>query len=380
MIQDVFIIGATGNVGKTLVSQILDEGDLNRQPIPTRIVGLASATNFIYSPLGLDAVVATGFAKRFYFGNGMESNPYKSHDELLSAVGLATRDTPTQLVFVDVTPLKNEMTNFHLEVINYTPYNIVTANKNPISLSDYSTFEMLTHDVRRYGYKCSVMAGAHAVPIVQELRDLNDVPRLIEGCFSGTLGYITSELQKGEGSFSEILAAARSEHYTEPHPRDDLSGLDVARKLIVLARTAGYRVELKDINLEPFIPNEYLAEDDISRFMSSTTRLDSHFSERMKSLKDQGKTLRYVASMDATEFPVKLGVRLSEVPLESSLGSLEGTLNKIIIVSKVHPREKPYEISSQGAGPDVTAQNIRSDLLALLPKRYANANQLQLRT
>ncbi len=376
MKQDIFIIGATGNVGKTLVRQILNEGDLRREPVPAMIVGLASSTSFVYSPDGLDSMACFGFSEKIPAYNGQKQTAYKSHDEFLNAVKL-NKSSQDQLVFVDVTPLKDEMTRFHMAVINDTQYNIVTANKNPIALSDYHTFERLTHDVRRYEYRCSVMAGAQAVPMVQELRDLNDAPIMIEGCFSGTLGYLCSELQKGERKFSEILNRAYEQGYTETHPRDDLSGLDVARKLVVLARTAGYPVEFSDVNVQPFIKREYFSENHVQRFIDSTAGLDNQFLERMERLKSEGKTLRYVASMDATGNPIRLLVDLREVPVSSGLGSLEGTLNKILIVSKVHPVDKPYSIQSQGAGPEVTAQNIRSDLLHFLPQRYSNGNNRQ---
>src|SRR6185503_17098338 len=94
-------------------------------------------------------------------------------------------------------------------------------------------------------YRCSVMAGADAVPFLRDLHDIGDAPSLIQGCFSGTLGYITSMLETGM-PFSKILGQALAEGYTEPDPRDDLNGLDVARKLTVLARTAGHPVNLQD--------------------------------------------------------------------------------------------------------------------------------------
>lgn len=365
MIQDVFIIGATGKVGKTVVRQIFERGDTDskRHANPTRIVGLASSNNFIYSKMGLLPKQAYAFIDK----KSDENIKYNQLSELLEIADDKLKNDKSTFVFVDVTALNEPMTDFHLKVIGQTDYGIVTANKNPIALPSFATFQKLTGDVKRYGYRCSVMAGAHAVPFLQELRDLNDPPLTVEGCFSGTLGYIASELEKGI-KFSEILKKAHSNGYTEPHPRDDLSGLDVARKLIVLARTAGFKAEMKDIKLSPFIPRSFLEEDDVNMFMSNVKKLDGDFADKMSLALKNGNTLRYIARMD-TRNGIKLNVLLEEVPKESHFGSLQGTLNKLVVVTKVHPFDKPYSLQSQGAGLDVTAQNLRGDLLYLLPDR-----------
>lgn len=367
MIQDVFIIGATGKVGRTLVKQIFEKGDTDAKlhANPTRIVGLASSRKVMHSQNGISRNDAINFSERTH----KNSCNYKHLNELIDIIKY--RKQENQLVFIDVTPINEPMTDFHLHVMEKTPYSIVTANKNPIALSPYSVFKRLTHDVKRYGYRCSVMAGAHAVPLLQELRDVNDKPLLLQGCFSGTLGFITSELEK-DRKFSEILKDAYARGYTEPHPRDDLNGLDVARKLIVLARTAGFDLEISDIKLESFIAAKFLVENDVKKFMESIGSLDEDFHARMSNALQNGNTLRYVASMD-TRKSITLKVSLQEVPKQSHFGILEGTLNKLVVVTKTHPENKPYQLISQGAGLEVTAQNIRGDLLYLLPERKNSA-------
>src|SRR3990172_2708513 len=222
MAQDVFIIGATGRVGKQLVKQIIEKDDTRkyRHANPTRIVGLSSSQDFIYSSKGISKSNTYAFTTK----NFSNAQPYRNLDKLLE---VARHDRDGTLVFVDVTPAKDAMTQFHLEVIEQTPYGIVTANKNPLT-SSYMVFQKLTRYPRRYGYRCSVMAGSEVVPFLQDLKDLNDPLHKIEGCLSGTIGLITSELERNK-PFSDILKEAHSKGYTEPHPRDDLSGLDVAR-------------------------------------------------------------------------------------------------------------------------------------------------------
>jgi len=358
--QDVFIIGATGKVGSTLLRQIFENRDTDprRHSNPTRVVGLASSSSVLLSPKGLTKKEAFDFLKK---KNGLT---YRTLDELIGHV----RKKHRELVFVDVTALNEAMTAFHRKIIGGTSYSIVTANKNPIAYSDFKTFSFLTKEPHRYGYRCSVMAGADAVPFLRDLRDVGDTPSLIKGCFSGTLGYITSMLEKNI-AFSEILKQALEEGYTEPDPRDDLNGFDVARKLTVLARTAGHAVDLKDFKVTPFIGKEYFKNESVADFLRSTRRMDEIFIQAVRKARSKGEVLRYVATIQAGRGKPQLSVRLSRVPKESPLGALQGTLNKIIVVSDTFKKDTPYSVQGPGAGLDITAQNIRRDLLYLLKER-----------
>ena len=366
MFQDVFIIGATGKVGSTLIRQILEKRDTDTSlhANPTRIVGVASRDNFIYSPRGISPSQAYSFASR-NFGDVYR---YSDLHELVEAADIGTRRSSSSLVFIDVTPVLDAMTRFHIYVVGTTPYGIVTANKNPIVLSDYRTFQTLTENPRRYGYRCSVMAGSDAVPFLLDLKDLNETLYGIEGCFSGTLGYVTSELDKYR-KFSEILREAHTKGYTEPDPRDDLRGFDVARKIIVLARSAGYEVGIKDIRPHPFIPEEYLKDESIDDFLANSVNLNPYFADMVKSARIHGNTIRYVATMKLNRGYPEIEVAFKEVPLDSSLGMLHGTRNQIVITTEYYPIDKPYIIEAPGAGLDVTARNIRRDLIGLLTER-----------
>lgn len=367
MIQDVYIIGATGRVGQELVKQIFKSGDTehNRHFNPTRIIGLASSTHTLYLPQGISQEKAIAFSSKKYEG----ADTFKHLGELLERARYGLRGEESSLVFVDVTALNEPMTQFHLQVIGQTPYGVVTANKNPIALSDYSTFQKLTHDTKRYGYRCSVMAGADVVPFVRDARDLNDPIISVEGCFSGTNSYIAFELEKGR-PFSKVVREAFNRGYTEPHPIDDLNGLDVARKLIVIARTAGLRKDISDVVVRPFIDESYLQNNDVEQFLQSLDDLDAQFNGRMQAARSNGATLRYIARMDADSGEAELEVSLQEVPKNSPLGSLEGTMNKIVLTTEAY--QHGYVVEAPGAGLEVTARNIRRDLLDLLPQRKDN--------
>ena len=369
MIQSVFIIGATGRVGNSLVRQIIEKGDMScdRHTNPTRIVGLASSSHFFYSLGGISPQKAYNFASRD-FNNAPR---YRDISELIEIANYGRKKEGT-LVFIDATAAQEPLNQFHLDVINKTPHGIVTANKNPITLSSYDAFQQLTKQPRRYGYRCSVMAGAEAVPFLQDLKDLNDKLCTIEGCFSGTLGYITSELEK-DLLISDIIREAHVLGYTEPHPRDDLLGVDVAKKLCILARTAGYDVSMDSIKISPFVSREFLLEDNADAFLKSLNdikhinAMDANVADRMHDAKKRGSTLRYVARMDARKEKPELEVSLQEVPKDSHLGHIPSGKNKIVITSEAYP--SGYSIESIGAGLDVTARNIRRDLLTLLPER-----------
>lgn len=363
MTQYIFIMGATGNVGRTLVSQIFGKGDndFKMHHNPTKIVGLASSSHNLFLREGIHQESCLQFIERA--GTFKE---YGALEDLLIIAKEAGYGFERKLVFVDATAA--DTLDFHLRISGEKMLGLVTANKNPLAVSDYSTFTKLTKDVRKYGYRCSVMAGAEAVSMIQDLRDLRDLPIFVSGCFSGTLGYICSELEK-KRNLSEIIREAKENGYTEPHPRDDLNGVDVAKKLLILARTAGYEFNLNDIDVMPFIPKEFLCEDDVNKFINSTAGLDEIFNHKVSKANENGTVLRYVAQMVVHNSTPKLTVSLQEVPKDSSLGSLKGTSNKITVVSRAYPKDNPYIVEAPGAGLQVTAQNIRRDLLYQLDNR-----------
>ncbi len=369
MFQDLFIFGSTGRVGKTLISQIFEKGDTDqkRHGNPTRIVGMASKSRMKYDASGLSEEDTQNFLEKKEKGvkyeNLLDLIRYVSSD-------YSIRSENKRLTFVDVTAVEREMLKFHTKVIEATPYGLVTANKLPLVAADMDLFRRLTSKVERYGYRCSVMAGAEAVSKIRDLRDLGDLPTEISGCFSGTLGYITTELEKGR-KLSDIVREARAAGYTEPHPSDDLSGSDVGRKIIILARTAGY--DVSNIIINSFIPKELLEEESVPIFMENLKTLDEDFAKRILYAQKRNCTLRYIASFNLENNSSRIEVRLKEVPRDSPLGSLQGTRNKIVVRTKTYGQNF-YSVEAPGAGLEVTAQNIRRDLLKQISNRVVNYN------
>lgn len=365
MFQDVFIIGACGKVGSTLVKQIFEKGDndSNMHKNPTRIIGLAEEKFFLYTSEGISKKEAMKFVKQ-PFG--------QSNDSLNSLLEFVKQNYKNDnLIFIDVTTLKDEMTQFQLKVIKETNFKIVTANKNPLALNEFKTFKTLTREFYRYGYRCSVMAGAEAVAKIRDLTDLGDSPIEIAGCFSGTLGFICSELENG-GIFSEIVKKAKQMGYTEPNPANDLSGEDVLKKIIILARTADFDISVQNAILDPFIPKEYLTESNPEKFMAKLKELDALFEKKVASAKKENNVLRYVARFNLIDNKPVIKVGLESVKNNSPIGMLKGTKNKIVLVTKTYGNSSDYSVEAPGAGLEITAQNIRRDLLALISGRIIN--------
>jgi aspartokinase/homoserine dehydrogenase 1 len=364
MIQDVFIIGAAGNVGKQVVRQILESNDCNPEvhDNPTRIVGLGRLGEHVFHPKGISEENSFAFIE----GAG-DVKKHESLSDILKEV-LAAYTGDSSLVFIDVTAGKDALEAFHKEVIETTPFGIVTANKNPLTLSSFETFRTLTKDTRRYDFRCSVMAGAEAVSLLQDLNDVEDRPSYLSGIFSGTLGYIMANLESGL-DFSEIVTDAHAKGYTEPDPRDDLNGFDVARKLLVLARISGFDVDLKDIKVEPFVPQSYFEAESSDAFLKNLSNLNAEFKTKFAESKKENMTPRYIAECAVIDGHPKLTVGWMEVPLDGPFGTLNGSMNKLVVISEAYPDETPYVVEAPGAGIQVTALNVRRGLLSLLPER-----------
>ena len=208
-------------------------------------------------------------------------------------------------------------------------------------------------------YEATCGAGLPVISTLRTLLDTGDEPVEIVGALSGTLGAIFTDLGNG-ASFSAAVRAAKANGFTEPDPRDDLSGLDVARKALILARTIGRRVDLADIAVENLVPAA-LQAGSAAEFLDLVDTLDETWSHRANTARANGATLKYVATVPA-DGPIAVGVR--EVPTSSLLGSLQGPENVIVIRTKRYAAN-PLTIVGPGAGAAVTAAGMTGDMLAL---------------
>ncbi len=236
---------------------------------------------------------------------------------------------------------------------------VVISNKKPLSSSQQLFDALFKISNNHVLFETTVGAGLPVIQTLQTLLDSGDEIVSIEGCFSGTLGFICSAMEKGI-SYSNAVGQAKEKGFTEPDPRDDLSGLDVARKALILGRMIGLKLELKDIARNSFFPKE-LSSVSVEDFMRSIQNFDSQYETQFKKSLQQNKTLRYVATVSLSGITVGLKV----VPQQSPIGSLQGPDN--IIVFRTHRyTPNPMVIQGPGAGVVVTAAGVLGDICTII--------------
>jgi bifunctional aspartokinase / homoserine dehydrogenase 1 len=239
---------------------------------------------------------------------------------------------------------------------------IVTPNKKANTAS-WESYRAL-HEARRssrahYLYEATVGAGLPIIQTVRDLRETGDGITSIEGILSGTLAYLFN-VYDGKTAFSEIVRDAKQRGYTEPDPRDDLSGVDFARKLIILGREMGLALELADVRIESLVPAE-LAEGSIDEFMRQLPRYDAAMRDRVESACARGKVLRYVGKLTADGHAT---VGLTELDEVHALANIALTDN-VVRFATVRYCDNPLIVQGPGAGPAVTAGGVFADLLRL---------------
>lgn len=238
---------------------------------------------------------------------------------------------------------------------------VVTPNKKANSAD--LPFYARVNEARREGgahylYEATVGAGLPVIQTLRDLRETGDDIRRIEGILSGTLSYLFN-VWDGTEPFSTILRDARRQGFTEPDPRDDLSGMDVGRKLIILGREMGIRVSLEDVELESLVP-ETLASCSTEAFLDRATELDAPMSARLQSALANGRVLRYVAALDAATERATVG--LMELERSHPFANINLTDNVVRYVTARYDRN-PLVVQGPGAGPAVTAGGVFADLL-----------------
>jgi homoserine dehydrogenase len=347
------ILGA-GNVGRSLVSQLLEAAPRHarRDGLSFLIVAWCDSGGAVLDDTGLEPETLQAIAAAKAAGKSFAELPqgYRQSD-LAAVVDVAGTD---HCVVVDVTAGDAAVPAIDLALRR--GYSAVTANKAPLT-GDQDRFDRWVA-TRRFRYESTV---GSAVPVIETARALMraaDRVAVVRGALSGTLGFVCTGIQTGE-LFSSLVQEAMRRGYTEPDPRLDLSGQDVARKALILARTLDWKLELSSVAVTSLVPPA-LADLPREDFLARLPELDAGFANRAADAASAGCVLRYIAEL--RDGRVTVGLHL--VPVDSALGRLRGNDNLVAFHTRYYPDE-PLVLQGRGAGVDAAAAGVHADLVAI---------------
>lgn len=346
-----FVVGV-GGIGSTLLRQIARQSKFlqEKRKLEIKIVGLANSKRMIFSENGLDldgwAELLRDSAADFSISRFVEK--------------MRQFNLPNT-IFIDNTA-SSEVAAFYEQILDAS-ISISTPNKLAASGS-FLQYEKLKKIAEKRGvewrYETNVGAG---LPIITTLNDLihsGDQILKIEGVLSGTLSFIFNHFKSGS-KFSEIVREAKQRGLTEPDPRDDLSGSDVRRKLLILARESGLPMESGDIQLEQILPADCLAPETVEGFFEALEQNDGHFERLRQIAENEGKVLRLVAKLEDG----RATIGLQKVGIEHPFYFLSGSDNMVVFTSERY-HERPLVVRGPGAGAEVTAAGVFAEVIALV--------------
>ncbi|MDY4566238.1 MAG: bifunctional aspartate kinase/homoserine dehydrogenase I [Prevotella sp.] len=347
-VLNLFVCGV-GTVGGQLLEQIHNQyEELKRtKRLKLNVVGIATSKKALFNSDGIDLA-----NYRELLADAPESNEKKLCDAIIEMNCFNS-------VFVDCTASK-EVAEIYQPLLEHN-ISVIAANKIAAS-SSYEKYARLKETALARGvffrYETNVGAGLPIIGTINDLRNSGDVILKIEAVLSGTLNFIFNEIS-ADVTLSEAVRRAKEQGYSEPDPRIDLSGKDVIRKLVILAREAGYKVEKTDVEAHLFIPDEFF-EGSIDEFWKNLPKLDADFEARRKQLDADGKRWRFVATFDHG----KLSVALKEVDRTHPFYNLQGS-NNIVALTTERYREYPMLIQGYGAGASVTAAGVFANIMSI---------------
>ena len=347
-VLNLFICGV-GTVGGKLIEQIRSQYEQLKEHnrLKLNVVGIASSKNAIFSRDGIDLANYRELLK-----TSETSTPEKLRDNI---IGMNIFNS----VFVDCTASKDIAALYR----SFLEHNVSVVAANKIAASSrYEDYAYLKDTAMRRGVKflfeTNVGAGLPVIGTINDLRNSGDKILKIEAVLSGTLNFIFNAIS-ADVPFSETVRMAKENGYSEPDPRLDLSGTDVIRKLVILTREAGYRVEQADVEKHLFVPDDYF-QGTLDEFWKRLPQLDADFERRRRLLEAEGKRWRFVATMDGG----KTSVELKAVNNTHPFYNLEGS-NNIILLTTERYKDYPMQIQGYGAGASVTAAGVFANIMSI---------------
>lgn len=347
-VLNLFVCGV-GTVGGKLLEQIRNQYDELKEHsrLKLNVVGIASSKNAIFDRDGIDL---NNYREQLH--NSEPSIPQSLCENILKM-------NIFNSVFVDCTA-SADIAALYPALLNHN-INVVAANKIAAS-SSYDNYRLLKDTALLRGVKflfeTNVGAGLPIIGTINDLRNSGDRILRIEAVLSGTLNFIFNEIA-ADVPFSETVRRAKEQGYSEPDPRIDLSGTDVIRKLVILTREAGYRIEQDDVEKHLFVPDEYF-QGSVEDFWKKLPKLDADFEQKREQLEKEDKRWRFVATMDQG----KASVALKAVGKDHPFYSLEGS-NNIVLLTTERYKEYPMLIQGYGAGASVTAAGVFANIMSI---------------
>ncbi|MDF2518306.1 MAG: aspartate kinase [Sphingobacterium sp.] len=344
----VFNIG-TGNIGATLFKQLKDQHDflLDKNDIEIKVVGISNSRKMLFNTEGVELN---------NWSAELESNGSEA-DLALFIEKMKALNLPN-CVFIDNTASKLPATYY--EDIFKSNISIVTCNKIANS-GKYAQYKTLRDTAHKHGvdffYETNVGAG---LPIVRVLKDLmlsGDRILKIEAILSGTISYIFNNF-KDDATFFNVVKQAQELGYTEPDPRDDLGGIDFMRKMLILARDAGYAVEAEDVDLGPILPEACLKADTVDSFYAELQKENVYFEDMKARAARENKVIRYIGKLENG----KVSIAIQFVDENHPFYALSGSDNIISFTTERY-KERPLVVKGPGAGAEVTAAGVFADLV-----------------
>ncbi len=360
------VVFGFGQIGRAFVSQITEQHEYLSQALHLdfRFTGVFDSKQIYFKETGFTTAEMVVLREAKRSSQSFESLTISGAKSLHNIEDvLASRSVKG--IFVDCTAA--ESYSQVLAAVGAS-WHVVLANKKPLAVnqSDYDKLFSLAADrgvlIR---YEATVGAGLPVLDTIAKLRAAGDQILEIEGCLSGTIGYLVTQISQGE-LFSHAVRKAVQAGLTEPDPREDLSGMDVARKALILARTLGLRMELQDIEVEALFPAELWGSQysKPEEFVAALEKSDETMRHRVEAAAADSCVLRYIARISTQPEQCKIRVKLQPVAVGSAMGRLVGTENQVLIRSKRY-KDNPLVVTGPGAGAEVTAAGVLGDVLAI---------------
>ena len=347
---EVFAFGA-GTIGGTMIDQIRDQKQkLLKENVDIKVLAITTIDGMILNEEGIDLSDWRSLMKKPDFPFGPQNV-----DDIIKFV---KEKKPLNPVFVDCTA-SYDLPERYLDILN-AGMSIATPNKraNSMDINFYHELRRTANKMhRRFLYETNVGAGLPIIDTLQNLYKSGDKLESFNGIMSGSLSYIFGKLDEGV-PFSQAVLEAKDLRYTEPDPRDDLEGKDVARKALIIARESGYDIELTDIEMFKVFPDSFDPSGTVEEFLAKLPQVDDYFNKKMAELKKQNKVLRMGASIKDG----KVSVGMMEVGKDDPLYGVRGGENAFVFYTERY-QPIPLTVRGYGAGAGVTAAGVFGDIL-----------------